>query len=175
MALCQLSYVPAAGAHDTGRPCHTAPVHAAITAAAGFLVAVLWFDLMFDVQVVPHRRADVVPEPVVDSISAYYRRVTTDASPMGRLVALVMVCLLALLVWQAVRGGTPAWVSTVCLVAAGAAIGLAIGKVVPAAVRLGARTDDAAGRSALARSIFRDHVAFLGMMVTVLGVQLAAG
>jgi len=26
-------------------------MHAAITASAGFLVAVLWFDLMFDVQI----------------------------------------------------------------------------------------------------------------------------
>ncbi len=153
----------------------TSQVHAAITAAAGFLIAVLWFDLMFDVQVMPHRGAPVVPEHVTDSIATYYRRVTTDASPMGRLIALVMVCLLALLVWQAARGGTPAWVSVVSLVAAVAAIGLAIGKVVPAAVRLGSQRDPHPTQSALARSIFRDHVLFLGLMVTVLVVQLAGG
>ena len=48
---------------------------AAITAAVGFLIAVLWFDLMFDVQVWPHRRADLLPEPVTESIATYYRRV----------------------------------------------------------------------------------------------------
>ena len=74
-----------------------------ITAAAGFLIAVLWFDLMFDVQVVRHRGAAEVPEDVLDSISAYYRRVTTTASPMGRLVALVMVALFVALVMQAVQ------------------------------------------------------------------------
>ncbi|MBI4933641.1 MAG: hypothetical protein HY828_07170 [Actinobacteria bacterium] len=150
-------------------------MHAAITAAAGFLIAVLWFDLMFDVQVVPHRHAPAVPEDVTDSIASYYRRVTTEASPMGRLIALVMMCLLALLAWQAARGGTPAWVSVVSLAAAVAAISLAIGKVVPAAVRLGSQRDPHATQSVLARTIFRDHVVFLGLMLTVLIVQLVGG
>jgi hypothetical protein len=153
----------------------TARVHAAITAAAGFLIAVLWFDLMFDVQVIPHRHASEVPSHVTDSIATYYRRVTTDASPMGRLIALVMVCLLALLVGQTARRGTPGWVSVVSLLAAVAAIGLAIGKVVPAAVRLGSRQDPHATQSALARTIFRDHVVFLALMITVLVVQLVGG
>jgi hypothetical protein len=156
-------------------PCHTARVHAAITAAAGFLIAVLWFDLMFDVQVIPHRRQPTVPEAVLQSIAGYYRRVTTDASPMGRLIAVVMVSLLALLTWQAARAGTPGWVSAVSLIAAVAAIGLAIGRVVPAAVRLGSRRDPYEAQSALARGILRDHLAFLGLMVTVLVVQLVAG
>jgi hypothetical protein len=150
-------------------------VHAAITAALGFLAAVLWFDLMFDVQVVAHRAAPQVPDDVVDSISTYYRRVTTDASPMGRLVALVMVVLLALLIWQAVDDGTPAWVSVVSLIGSGLAIVLAITRVVPNAVRLGARSDPPAQRSDLARGIMRDHVVFLALIVAVLVVQLAAG
>lgn len=148
---------------------------AAITAATGFLIAVLWFDLMFDVQVWPHRRADLLPESVVDSIATYYRRVTTDASPMNRLVALVMVVLLALLVGQATRGSTPVWLSVVSLAAAVAAIGLALGRVVPAAKRLGNHPDSQRATTALARSIFRDHVLFLGLMVTLLVVQLVAG
>jgi len=150
-------------------------VHAAITAAVGFLIAVLWFDLMFDVQVIPHRRAAQVPDDVVESIATYYRRVTTDASPMGRLISLVMAALVGLLVWQAARGGTPGWVSVVSLVGAAASIVLALTRVVPHAVRLGQRRDPAAARSALARSILRDHLAFLTLLVIVLVVQLAAG
>ena len=49
-----------------------------VTAGAGFLLAVLWFDLMFDVQVIGHRGA-VLPEAVLASIAAYYARVTTRA------------------------------------------------------------------------------------------------
>jgi hypothetical protein len=72
-----------------------------ITAATGFLIAVLWFDLMFDVQVWRHRGSPCTPEPALQSIAAYYRRVTTTASPMGRLVGFVMLVLVSALVVQA--------------------------------------------------------------------------
>ena len=150
-------------------------MHSGITAALGFLAAVLWFDLMFDVQIVAHRRDPVVPEDTIQSIAMYYRRVTTDASPMGRLVAVVMIVLIGLLVWQTVADGTAVWVSAVSLVGAGAAIVLAIGRVVPNAVRLGARTDSLVAQSGLARGIFRDHVVFLALILAVLIVQLVAG
>jgi hypothetical protein len=145
-----------------------------ITAAAGFLIAVLWFDLMFDVQVLPHRGSPDVPEPVLDSISAYYRRVTTTASPMGRLVALAMVVLLAALIARAARGDAPVWASAVSLPAAVLAIGLAVARVFGAARRLGARLDPPAVQGALARRICRDHFICLAAMVTVLAVQFAA-
>ena len=57
-----------------------------VAAGAGFLLAVLWFDLMFDTQTDKHS-GDVLPSDVLASISAYYRRVTTDAYPMNRLIA----------------------------------------------------------------------------------------
>ena len=85
-----------------------------ISAAAGFLIAVLWFDLMFDTQMLAHRDAAVAPEGVLASIAAYYRRVTTDASPMGRLVSVVMIVLIGSLIAQAVRGDAPVWVSAAC-------------------------------------------------------------
>ena len=150
-------------------------MHAGITAANAFLVAVLWFDLMFDVQVWRHRGAEAVPEEVLASIAGYYRRVTTDASPMSRLISLDMATLLGLLVWQAARGGTAGWVSGVSFALAAASIGLALGRVVPAAIRLGGRRDPHEAQSKLARSIFRDHVAFLMLMVTLLALQFAAG
>jgi hypothetical protein len=145
-----------------------------ITAAVGFLIAVLWFDLMFDVQVLPHRGAPDVPERVMDSIAAYYRRVTTIASPMGRLVALVMVVLLVALVARAARGDASLWVSAVSLPAALLATGLAIGRIFGAARRLGARLDPPAVQSALARRICREHLICLAAMVIVLAVQFAA-
>jgi hypothetical protein len=150
-------------------------MHAGITAATAFLIAVLWFDLMFDVQVLSHRDAAQVPADVLDSIAAYYRRVTTDAAPMSRLISLDMTTLLGLLVWQAARGGTAGWVSVVSFALAATAIGLALGRVVPAAVRLGGGRDSHEVRSALARSILRDHVVFLVIMIGLLVLQLAAG
>jgi hypothetical protein len=52
-----------------------------VTAGAGFLLAVLWFDLMFDVQVL-RAAPGALPEPVLASIAGYYARVTTAARPI---------------------------------------------------------------------------------------------
>jgi len=69
-------------------------VNAFVAAGAGFLLAVLWFDLMFDVQAL--RAGDaVLPEEVLASIAGYYRRVTRQAQRMNKLVAAVMAGTLA--------------------------------------------------------------------------------
>ena len=69
-------------------------MHSFAAAGAGFLLAVLWFDLMFDVQTRKHA-GDALPADVLASISAYCRRVTTEAYPINRLVAAVMLLTLA--------------------------------------------------------------------------------
>jgi hypothetical protein len=143
-----------------------------IAAGAGFLIAVLWFDLMFDVQVLRHRRAPDVPEMVLNSISAYYRRVTTTASPMGRLVGTVMLALLVALIVQAARADVSAWVSVVSIAAALVGFGLAGLRVLGRARRLGAKADSLTVQSTIARSILRDHLVCLAAMVTLLATQL---
>ena len=144
-----------------------------ITAATGFLIAVLWFDLMFDVQVWRHRRSPQAPETVLGSIAEYYRRVTTTASPMGRLVGLTMAVLLGALLVQAIWGDEPLWVSAVSIPAALVGIGLAAARIFRQARRLGAQADPPAVQSELARGIFRAHVVCLAAMVALLAVQLA--
>jgi len=134
---------------------------------------VLWFDLMFDAQVWRHRRSPEVPETVLDSISAYYRRVTTTASPMGRLVGLTMLVLLCALAVQAIWGDEPLWVSVVSIPAALIGIGLAVARIFRQARRLGTRRDPPAVQSELARGIFRAHIVCLAAMMTLLVVQLA--
>jgi hypothetical protein len=144
-----------------------------VVAGAGFLLAVLWFDLMFDVQVLPHRGSVDLPEPVLASIAGFYRRVTTEARPMNRLIAAVMVVVLAGLVAQIVLDDVPGWVSVVSLAAAFTGIGLAGAHTVPSAVRLGGRADPPGEQSRLARTICRDHLVCLTAIATLLVVQLA--
>jgi hypothetical protein len=146
-----------------------------VTAAAGFLIAVLWFDLMFDVQALKHRRSPKLPEDVLASTAGYYRRVTTTASPMGRLVMVAMIALMAGLVTQAARGDADAWVSAASLACAALGIGLAAVRTFGAARRLGTRADTLDRQSQLARGILRDHLICLATMASVLVVQLAAG
>jgi hypothetical protein len=146
-------------------------MQALAAAGAGFLLAVLWFDLMFDVQLVGHKSD--VPEPVLASISAYYKRVTTDARPMGRLVAVVMVATAAAIVAEIISRRGPHWAPWVSLVLVIGAVTLAGGRTVPRAVRLGARRDPFAGQVHLARSILGDHLVCLTTMAALLVVQLA--
>lgn len=143
-----------------------------IAAGTGFLIAVLWFDLMFDVQVLAHRREPALPASVLDSISAYYHRVTETASPMGRLVAIVMLTLLVALTVQAARSDVPAWVSVVSIAAALVGFGLAGLRVFRRARRLGRQADSLAVQSTIARSILRDHLVCLVAMLTLLVTQL---
>ena len=146
-------------------------MNAFVSAGGGFLLAVLWFDLMFDVQVIG-RRGEALPDTVLASIAGYYARVTTAARPMNRLIATVMLATLAAIVVQIAHGGAHAWARWLSLALAAAPITLAAARTVPGAVRLGARRDAPARQSALARSIFRDHVFCAGAIAALLAVQL---
>jgi len=141
-----------------------------VTAGAGFLLAVLWFDLMFDVQVL---RRGASRDEALQSIAAYYRRVTTAARPMSRLVATVMLATIAAIVVQIARGDGPGWAAWASLVLTGSAIGIAAAQTFPSAVRLGARGDSLEGQEGLARAILRDHLVCLVAIAAVLVIQLA--
>ncbi|HEV2310597.1 MAG TPA: hypothetical protein VGU73_08745 [Acidimicrobiia bacterium] len=143
-----------------------------VTGGGGFLLAVVWFDLMFDVQVLRHRGGDL-PEDVLASIAGYYRRVTTAARPMNRLVAAVMVGTLAAIVLELTSGDVAAGVAWTSLALAGGAVLLAALRTVPQAVRLGARTDTVERQSRLARAICVEHLGVLAALGTLLVVQLA--
>jgi hypothetical protein len=139
-----------------------------VTAGAGFLLAVLWFDLMFDVQI---RHADRREEAVA-SIAAYYRRVTTQAYPMNRLVAVVMLAALAALIAQVAKGDAPRWASIPSLALALGAIGLAVGHTFRNGARLGSGRGGPEEQAALARLMLRDHLVCLAAIVAVLVLQL---
>jgi hypothetical protein len=145
-----------------------------LTACSGFLFAVLWMDLMFDAQVLPyqHPGADL-PESVLASIAGYYRRAVTGSRPMSRLIAVVMVVLLAALGFRAVRGHDPGWLVAASALLAGAPILLAMTRTVPNAVRLGGRSGSPTEQSALARSIWRDHLVCSGCMLAFLALWVA--
>ena len=142
-----------------------------VAAGAGFLLAVLWMDLMFDVQVLRHADGEV-PETVLTSIAGYYRRVTTDSRPMNRLVAAAMLATLLAVVVQLIRDDTARWVSATSAFLAVVPIGLAAARTVPSAVRLGTRRDSVATQSMLARSVCRDHLFCIGSIATLLVIQL---
>jgi hypothetical protein len=144
---------------------------AILAAGGGFLLAVLWFDLMFDVQALRAPRGAPVPEAALASIAGYYRRVTIDAQPMPRLVGIVMAMLLGALVF-----GAGAWdarrIASLSLL--GVPIGLALTRVFPQARRLALREDAGDEQSRLARGIAWAHVACLVAIAAFLAIRLTA-
>jgi hypothetical protein len=144
-----------------------------ITSGAGFLLAVLGFDLMFDVQM-RGRSPGAAPEGAVASIAGYYRRVTTEAFPMNRLVAAVMLFTLLAIIAQIVEGRTAWWIGWGSLALSGSGIVPTLTRVVPNAVRLGSAVVPPEQQSVLARSIYRAHVFAFARMTAVLVLQLIA-
>ncbi len=136
-----------------------------LTACSGFLLAILWMDLIFDSQVVFRRNSpDRLPESVLESISSYYRRATTTSRPMGHLIALVMLILLGTLGFRAALGRDPGWL----LVLSAALAGGPLTRTLPNAVRLGRRSGPPSAQARVARSILRDHLFCFGCMLAFL-------
>ena len=143
-----------------------------LLACSGFLLAVLWMDLIFDTQVSSAVRGDELPEPVLASIAGYYHRATTTSRPMSRLIAAVMVILLGALAFRALHGHDPVWLTVASALLAGVPILLALIRTVPNAVRLGNRSDGPAEQSRLARSVCRDHLVCVVCVFAFLIVRL---
>ena len=139
----------------------------------GFLLAVLWFDLMFDVQA--RGRGSEVGAAALESIAAYYGRVTTSARPMNRLVPLGMLAALVGIAGGWARYELPAWREATSLTLTATAIGLALARTVGNAVRLGERRDPPAAASAIARSVLRDHRICFAAVATSALAQLLPG
>ena len=141
-----------------------------LTTGAGFLLAVLWFDLMFDVQA--RRLDDADGDARLASIAGYYRRVTIEAYPANLLVGLVMLITVAGSVVQLVREPAGRGRALVALLLVAVPVALAATRVLPNAMRLGARTDTLPVQRELARAIWRDHVRCLLAILGFLALQV---
>ena len=147
---------------------------ALLAACGGFLLAILWMDLIFDTQVLGARRENgALPEPVLASIAAYYRRATTDSYPMSRLVAAVMGVAVLGSAYALFAGRGALLLRLAALTILVPPVALALTRVVPNAVRLGSRRDDPATQTSLARAICRDHLVCLASISAFLALELA--
>src|SRR5688572_33420582 len=94
-------------------------------------------------------RGDGPTDEGLDTIQRYYRRVTTEAFPMNRLVLVAMLGLLGSLVAELVGDSVPAWAPIASLALSVPPIVLSR-KVVRMARSLSTRVE--------AKTILRDHV-----------------
>jgi len=140
-------------------------------ACIGFLIAILWTDLVFDSSVLPYRgKNELLPEEVLSTTSHYYRRVTYK--PYALFV--IMAAMLTVIIQQIVQNLVPAWVGWSSLLLFLVPTGYASVYIIPMAGRLGSRTDTIEKQSELARSLFNAHVFCLILIVLLAAVQFYA-
>lgn len=126
---------------------------------------------MFDTQI-SGKRGSTLPEDTIDSISRYYSRVTTTASPMNRLVGIAMLGTLIALVVQVQQDQIPTSRAIISLALAVVAISTALGRTLRNAIRLGRQDEDLVTLSRLARLVMRDHLICFVALGLVLMLQL---
>jgi hypothetical protein len=137
----------------------------------GFMLAILYIDLMFDVMAVPHRRSGTtLPKEVLDPITHYYRRVTQNPY----VLMFVMLTTTTFLVLQIVYGLTPRWTAYTSLAAMGLAMVAGIVKVIPAAQRLASGKDPAEVQTRLIHGVFTAHVLLFVCILVLAAIQLVA-
>ncbi len=136
----------------------------------GFMIAVLYIDLMFDVSAVPYRRTgEPLPAPVAESIASYYRRITQNPYVLMFVMFTAMVCIIAEIWYELV----PRWVGYSSLVFMGIGMGAGAGKVIPAAQRLAAGKDPEDKRTRLVHSMFPSHILLLVSILLLALVQFS--
>jgi hypothetical protein len=147
------------------------PMFLTVFVCIGFMLAILYIDLMFDVLAVPHRRSGAeLPKDVLESITRYYGRVTQNPY----VLVFVMLTTTVSLVLQIVYGLAPRWAAYTSLAAMGLAMAAGVIKVIPAARRLASGTDSREVQARVVHSVFAAHVLLLICILVVAAVQLVA-
>ena len=136
----------------------------------GFMLAVLYVDLMFDVSAVPYRRTNApLPGGVVESIASYYRRITQNPYVLMFVMLTATVCIVTEIVYDLV----PRWVGYSSLVFMGTAMLAGVGRVIPAAQRLASGKDAEDMRTRLVHSLLPGHLVLLISILLLALVQFS--
>jgi len=136
----------------------------------GFMIAVLYLDLVFDVSALPYRHAKgPLPDHIVEPIATYYRYVTRNPYLLMFVMAIATISIIAELVY----GLAPAWKGYVSLVLMGLAMVVGVARVIPTAERLAKGTVEAEQRARMVHSMFPSHIFLLITILLLAAVQLS--
>ncbi len=136
----------------------------------GFMLAVLYIDLMFDVTALPHRHSGTpLPKEVLDPITHYYGRITQNPYVLMFVMLTTMLCLIAQIAYSLVprpAGYASLGLMGLAMVAGGA-------KVIPTAQRLASGKDPADTQTRLVHSMFPSHIVLLICILLLAAVQFS--
>lgn len=146
-------------------------MHSWVAAGAALLFAVVWWDMVFDSQVLKHPAGKLPPEALA-TISSYYRRCTIDGAPTMYLPLVVMVLVLAAIVWELRTAAIAPWVGWASLALAVVAVIDVAFIAVPRAQRIGRAGEPPEVLSGLARTVFKLHAVAAACWIVVIVLQL---
>ena len=135
-----------------------------LAACGGFLLAVLWMDLMYDASFLAHEAG------ATTTMATYYAHVT-KAGWMTWLVAAVMLVAVTACILQLRSSPAPRVYRVLRALLAFVPIALALAVVFPAARELAVATDEGT-RAHLARTIAWSHVGCFASIASFIGLQL---
>jgi len=146
-------------------------LHAPVFVCIGFMIAILYIDLQFDMLSLPHRRAGgPMPAGVLRQIATYYGVITKNPY----LLMFVMVTTLTCIVVEILYDLVPRWVGYSSLILIGLAMGVGIIRVIPMAQRLATDKDAADERTRMAHGMFPSHI-FLLIVILLLALLQSIG
>ena len=136
----------------------------------GFMLAVLYIDLMFDVTAVPYRRTNApIPSDVVETIARYYRRITQNPYVLMFVMLTATLCIVAEIVYDL----APRWVGYSSLFFMAILVIAGGGRVIPMAQRLASGKDAEDARTRLVHAMFPGHVVLLISILLLALVQFS--
>jgi hypothetical protein len=137
----------------------------------GFMMAVLYIDLMFDVSAAPYRRTGAaLPREVLDPITHYYGRITQNPYVLMFVMLTTTVCIGAQILFDL----APRWVGYSSLFLMGLSMAAGTLKVIPTAQRLGAGTEPEDVRTRLVHSMLPFHLMLLTNILLLAAIQFSA-
>jgi hypothetical protein len=134
----------------------------------GFMMAVLYIDLMFDVSAVSYRKSNApLPPAVLDPITHYYGRITQNPYVLMFVMLTTTLCLGA----QIYYGLAPRWAGWASLALMGLSMMTGTLKVIPTAQRLGSGDDSAEARTRMVHGLLPAHLVLLVNILLLAGIQ----
>jgi hypothetical protein len=137
----------------------------------GFMMAVLYIDLMFDVSALPYRSSKApLPQEVLDPITHYYGRITQNPYVLMFVMLTTTLCIGA----QILYGLAPRWVGWSSLFLMGLSMMTGTLKVIPTAQRLGSAKDPEDVRTRMVHSMLPAHLVLLVNILLLTAIQFSA-
>ena len=139
----------------------------------GFMMAVLYIDLMFDVSAVPYRKTGAaLPPAVLDPITHYYGRITQNPYVLMFVMLTTTICLGAEIYYNL----APRWAGYASLALMGLSMVTGTVKVIPTAQRLGSAQDSPEARTKMVHGMLPAHLVLLVNILLLTSIQfLVAG